>query len=116
MLYYILKVSITVVLIVTISEVAKRSSLIGAMLASIPLISVLAMVWLYVDTKDVQKVVELSTSVFWLVIPSLALFIVLPLLLKREINFYISLSIAMAVTVVCYVLMVWVFSRLGIKL
>ncbi len=84
MLYYLLKISITVILIVVISEIAKRSTLIGGILASIPLISVLAMVWLYIDTRDIQKISELSMSVFWLVIPSLTLFIVLPLLLKKN--------------------------------
>ena len=80
MIYTITKVAITTILIVAISEVAKRSSLAGALLASIPLVSVLAMIWLYVDTKDIEKVSNLATSVFWLVLPSLVLFIALPLL------------------------------------
>ncbi len=78
MAYYLTKLAITAVLIVLISEISRRSSLIGAILASIPLVSVLAMVWLYVDTKDVEKISALATGIFWLVIPSLALFITLP--------------------------------------
>lgn len=66
MTYYLTKIVITTFLIVLISEIAKRSSFIGALLASIPLISVLAMMWLYIDTKDVDKVRSLATSVFWL--------------------------------------------------
>jgi hypothetical protein len=116
MLYYLLKISITVILIVVIAEVAKRSTLLGGILASIPVVSVLAMVWLYVDTKDIQKVSELSTSVFWLVIPSLTLFIALPILLKKEINFYLSLVIAMLMTAAFYFVMIWVLSKFGIKL
>jgi hypothetical protein len=85
--YYILKIAITTILIVAISEIAKRSSVIGALLASIPLVSVLAILWLYSDTKDVAKVSALSTSIFWLVLPSLALFVALPLLLKQGYNF-----------------------------
>jgi len=64
--YYLAKIAVTTVLIVAISEIAKRSSLLGAILASVPLVSVLAMSWLYIDTKDVNKVSELASSVFWL--------------------------------------------------
>jgi hypothetical protein len=70
-------------LVLAISEIARRSSFAGALLASIPLVSVLAIIWLYVDTKDVAKVSALSTSVFWLVLPSLVLFVTLPVLLKK---------------------------------
>ena len=80
--YYLIKIAVTTILIVAISEVAKRSSLVGAILASVPLVSVLAMIWLYIYTKDVNKVSDLASSVFWLVLPSLALFLVLPELLK----------------------------------
>ena len=68
--YYLVKIALTTVLIVAISEIAKRSSLIGAILASVPLVSVLAMLWLYIETRDVGKVSTLATSVFWLVLPS----------------------------------------------
>jgi hypothetical protein len=106
MTYYITKILITTALIVAISEVAKRSSFAGALLASIPLISVLAMTWLYVETKDVTTVAKLSTSVFWLAIPSLALFLSLPVLLKQGVNFYLSLSISIMLTAACYWLMI----------
>jgi len=110
------KITVTVLLIVVISEVAKRSTLMGGILASVPLVSVLALIWLYVETRDVQKIVDLSYSVFWLVIPSLALFVVLPVLLKREVNFYISLGMALLVTVISYIIMVTLLNKLGIKL
>jgi len=114
--YYLVKIAITTVLIVVISEIAKRSSFIAALLASIPLVSVLAMIWLYVDTGDTNRVGELATNVFWLVIPSLALFIALPLLLRQGVNFYLSMSLSIAVTVLCYWLMVTVLGHYGIKL
>lgn len=114
--YYIAKLAITTVLIVVISEIAKRSSFIGAILASVPLISVLAMLWLYIDTKNVARVSELSTSVFWLVLPSLVLFVILPLLLKQGIGFYLSMGLSIGVTVGCYWLMVSILNFYGIKL
>ena len=116
MVYYILKIVITALLIVIISEISKRSTLIGSILASIPLVSVLAMIWLYIDTKDLEKISTLSTSIFWLVIPSLSLFIALPVLLKKEINFYLSLGTSILITVLCYYLIIVILNRFGIKL
>lgn len=116
MINYVIKIAITTILIVAISEIAKRSSFAGALLASLPLVSVLAMLWLYVDTKDVEKVSALSTSIFWLVLPSLVLFITLPLLLKHGLHFYSSISIAIGFTIGAYWLMVVVLNNYGIKL
>ena len=115
-MYYIIKLAITTLLIVAIAEISKRSSLIGAILASIPLVSVLAMVWLYVDTGDTNKVSALATGIFWLVIPSLALFISLPLLLKANVNFYLSLVISIGLTAGCYWSMLAILNQFGIKL
>ncbi|MCP4472357.1 MAG: DUF3147 family protein [Gammaproteobacteria bacterium] len=116
MVYYLVKIAVTTVLIVAISEIAKRSSFVGAILASIPLVSVLAMLWLYIDTKSVDKVSALSTSVFWLVLPSLVLFVVLPILLKYGLNFYLSIGISITLTVMCYLIMVSTLNQFGIKL
>jgi apolipoprotein N-acyltransferase len=116
MTYYITKLVITAALIVAISEISRRSSLMGAILASIPLVSVLAMFWLYIDTSDAAKVSALATGVFWLVIPSLALFVSLPLLLKNGMNFYLSMGISIVITIGCYFLMISVLDYYGIKL
>ncbi|MCI0401025.1 MAG: DUF3147 family protein [Gammaproteobacteria bacterium] len=116
MVYYVIKLVITAVLIVLISEISKRSSFVGAILASVPLVSVLAMLWLYIETKDAEKISVLATSIFWLVIPSLALFITLPLLLKQSVNFYLSLGMSIAITAGCYFIMVAVLNRYGVKL
>lgn len=116
MAYYIIKIIITTALIVLISEIAKRSSFAGAILASIPLISVLAMMWLYIDTKDITKVSALASSVFWLVLPSLVLFIALPLLLNQGISFYISMALSIVLTVVSYWLMLSLLKHYGIAL
>ncbi len=116
MTYYIVKIVISAILIVAISEISKRSSLLGALLASIPLVSVLAMIWLYIDTKDVDRVGALASSIFWLVLPSLALFIALPLLLKQGYNFYFSMGASITITIGCYWLMVTVLDQAGIEL
>lgn len=71
-MYYVLKVMLTVVLVVFVSEISKRSSLLGRVFASLPLVSFLRMIWLYIDTGSAEKVSELSKSVFWLVLLSLS--------------------------------------------
>ncbi len=116
MVYYVLKVLLSSVIIVLISEISKRSSLAGSILASLPLMSLLAFIWLYIDTKDVAKISSLSNGIFWLVIPSLLLFIILPYLLKRQVNFWWALSISTTVMVVFYLLMIFVLKKFGIKL
>ena len=116
MTFYLVKIAVTTILIVVISEIAKRSTLVGAVLASIPLISVLAMIWLYIDTKDISRVIALSSSIFWFVLPSLALFVLLPLLLKQGLNFYTSMGLSIGFTVGCYFLMLAILGHYGVKL
>ena len=114
--YYLIKIACTTGLIVGISEIAKRSSLFGALLASVPLISVLALMWLYIDTGDTEKVCALARSVFWLVLPSLLLFVTLPFLMHRGMNFYLSMSIAIGISAGGYLLMITVLNHCGVKL
>lgn len=116
MAYYLIKTLLSAILIVAITEIAKRSSFLGAMLASIPLVSVLAMFWLYLDTKDVARVGAFASSVFWLVLPSLALFLVLPFLLKQGLNFYLSIGVSIGITAGCYLLMISILNFYGIRL
>lgn len=116
MTYYAVKVVISAIFIVAISAIARRSALIGGLVASLPLISILAFVWLYVDTKSLEKISALSYSIFWLVLPSLSLFISLPWLLKRTGNFYLSLIVATAVMAACYFAMLVVLRRFDIEL
>ena len=115
-MYYVIKLVITTVLVVAIAEISKRSSLAGAILASIPLISVLALTWLYLDTKDTAQVSALSTSIFWLVLPSLVLFISLPILLKAGLGYFPSLLSAITFTALSYWLMVSILSYFKIQL
>jgi hypothetical protein len=116
MLWVVIKLTVTCALVVAISETAKRSSLLGAALASIPVISVLGILWLYVDTRDSTQVAHLSTSIFWLVIPSLLFFVILPLLLKAGYRFFPSLGLSIAAMVMGYACMALVLTRCGVKL
>ncbi|MEQ1635461.1 MAG: DUF3147 family protein [Methylococcales bacterium] len=115
MLYTLIKVLVTSLLIVTLSELSKRSSLLGALLASLPLTSILAMLWLYIDTKEAGKVAEFASNIFWLVIPSLVFFISLPIFLKKGLAFYLSMGLSISMTAGFYFLMLTLLTRYGIK-
>ena len=114
MLYATLKVLITSILVVAVSEAAKRSSLFGALLASLPLVSVLAFIWLYIETGDIEKIASLAQEIFWLVLPSLVLFLALPFLLRQGMSFYVSLALSIGLTAGAYLLMTFALGRFGI--
>ncbi|MCC7404977.1 MAG: DUF3147 family protein [Bdellovibrionales bacterium] len=111
MLQYALRVLITAVLVVAVAEVGKRSTWAGALLASLPLTSILALSWLYWDTKSVEQVSRMSSSIFWLVGPSLIFFLVLPLLLKWGVHFWGALALASGVMAGAYLGFVKILSR-----
>ena len=116
MTYYLVKIIVTTALVILISEVSERSTLVGGVLASVPIVSVMAMIWLYFDTGDVLRVASLATSIFWLVIPSLALFVVLAALIRSGVTFPVSLIASVVVTVACYYGMILILDRVGIQL
>lgn len=113
---YAAKIIITVAVVVLVSEIAKRSSFWGALLASLPLTSLLAFVWLYLDTGNAQAVGALSQSIFWLVLASLPLFLILPALIRGGVAFWPSLAVACFVTVGAYFGLAWALGRVGVRL
>ena len=115
MTYNIIKILISAILIALISEISKRSTFFGAILASIPLVSVMAMIWLYIDTNDINKVKALSNGILWMVVPSMSLFIVFPILINFGIKFYLSLTISILITIICYLLTMSFMNYFGFK-
>ena len=115
MLQSIIKTIISLAVIIGVSEISKRSTLIGGILVSLPIVSILAMTWLWIDTRDPERVARFSTSVFWLVLPSLALFATLPLFMKRM-SFGYALMISCSLTVLAYYLMIIILGHFNIKL
>ncbi len=116
MAYYITKLVITALLIVLISEIAKKSSLIGAMLAAIPLVSILAMTWMYIDTNNSSSAVEFSSRIVWLIAPSMTLFITFPILIKKGLPFYPSMLISIFMTIIAYYSVIFLLGKFGVKL
>ena len=99
---FLFKTLVSALLIAGASETAKRSSMLGAVIVSLPLTSILAMIWLYRDTKDTAVVAAYSTSIFWAVLVSLPMFLVLPWLLKRGLGFAPSLTLSSLVAFLGY--------------
>ncbi len=113
---YALKIALSALILVAVAEVAKRTTFWAAALASLPLTSVLAFVWLYLDTGDVQKIATLSGSIFWLVLPSLLLLVLLPILLRSGWGFWVSLAAASTATALAYLGMIRLLGMFGVRL
>src|SRR4051812_30546607 len=107
MTYFFIKTMITALIVAGISEISRRYSLMAALLASLPLTSILALIWIYADSKDTQKIATMSYDIFWLVLPSLAFFLLLPWLLKLDIKFAFAMLISCVVTTGLYGVGFW---------
>lgn len=113
---FVFKVLLTAVLVAAISELGKRSTLAGALLASLPLTSVLALVWLYRDTGSAQQAAALAGGIFWLVLPSLAIFVVFPLAVRAGWAFWPALGSGIAATLAAYGALLLVDRYFALKL
>ena len=116
MSYIIIKTIITALVVVAVSEIAKKSSLLAGILASIPLTSFLAFIWLYWETNDSQKVIDLSNSIILMIIPSFTFFIALPLSLKFNLSFLSSMVISVLTTIIVYWIYINLLNKFGISL
>ena len=116
MLYLVIKAAISGVIVALVSEIARRYPGWGGLVASLPLTSLLAMIWLWRDTDDSLRVAELSSGTFWFILPSLPLFVVLPMLLRSGMAFWAAMAIVVAGTLALYALMFWAGPRLGLKI
>lgn len=115
-MYFLLKTIITALVVVGISSLGKKFSLLGGMLASLPLTSILAFIWLYQDTKDVGKIIDLSYVIFWMVVPSLFFFLCLPWFLKLGWRFYPSLVSSALLMAGVYYFYIIMMKKFGVKL
>ena len=114
-MYILIKTIISALIIVIVSEVAKRSSLLAAIIVSIPLTSLLAFIWLYWDTKDTQKVIDLSYGTIVMTIPSFTFFFILPLMLKLKQSFFFSLFISIVSTTIIYLIFIFLTKKINMN-
>jgi hypothetical protein len=116
MLYLFAKAALSGIIIAAASETARRSPSWGALIVSLPLISILSMIWLWRDTGDSERIAALSQGTFWLVLPTLPMFLVMPALLRYGVGFWPALGVACLLTIALYLLAVWLLPRFGVAL
>jgi hypothetical protein len=116
MWYLILKAAISGVIVAAVSEVAKRYPGIGGLIASLPLVSVLGMIWLWRDKPDAANMAAHARGTFWFVLPSLPMFLLIPALLRHGAGFWLALALGCLLTVALYLVMARFGPSLGIRL
>ncbi len=116
MLYLAIKAALSGIIIATVSEVAKRYPGFGALIASLPLVSVLGMLWLWRDKPDVTNMAAHIDATFWFVLPSLPMFLIMPWMMRNGVDFYLALFIGCIVTIALYLAMTWLGPRFGLRL
>ena len=116
MWHLIVKAAISGVLVAAASEVARRFPGWGALIASLPLVSVLGMMWLWHDRPDAANMAAHAEATFWFVLPSLPMFLAIPWMLRSGVNFWAALLIGCAMTIILYLLMTLIGPKLGFRL
>ena len=116
MLQLAVKALLSGAIIAIASEVARRWPGWGALIVSLPLVSVLTMIWLWAETGDRARLEAHAGATFWFVLPSLPMFLLIPALLKQGMSFWLALALGCALTMVLYSAMVWAGPRFGLKL
>ncbi|MEO6114442.1 MAG: DUF3147 family protein [Sphingomicrobium sp.] len=113
---FVIKAILSGLLVAAISTIAKRYPGWGGLVASLPLVSVLSMVWLYGETRNAESVARLSTGAFWFLIPSIPMFLLIPKMLRSGFSFPVTMAVACVLTIILYAGMSWIAPRLGIML
>ena len=116
MWYLVLKAALSGAIIMIVSEVAKRSPAFGALIVSLPLVSILGILWIWRDTHDAERIAAHASATFWYVLPSMPMFLVFPFLLRQGVDFWLALLASCALTIVLYFLFVWWLSKFGIAM
>lgn len=115
MTYLIIKACLSGVLVVLVSEVARRYPGIGGLITSLPLVAILSIVWLWRDTSDAERIASYAEATFWFVLPSLPFFLVFPAMLRHGVAFYAALALSCILTMALYSVTVWLVPRIGIN-
>jgi hypothetical protein len=113
---FVLKALLSGIIVAIVSEVAKRSPALGALIVSLPLVSILSILWLWGETGDRLRIADHAQATFWYVLPSLPMFLLLPTLLRGGMSFWVALSLSAALTIVLYLAMVWILGQFGVRL
>jgi len=116
MLYLAVKAALSGVIIAVVSEVARRSPALGALIVSLPLVSILGILWLWHDTGDAERIAAHAQSTFWYVLPTLPMFLVMPALLRQGAGFWTALGSCCTLTFGLYLGTIWLLGKFGVSL
>jgi hypothetical protein len=116
MTYLILKAAISGIVVMLASEAARYKPAAGGLIAALPLVSILAAVWLWRDTGNAESIASLLESTFWFVLPSLPMFLAVPVMLRHGLDFWLSLMLGCVLTMTLYAITIWLLPRLGLDL
>ena len=116
MLWFVIKAALSGLIVATVSTIARRYPGFGALVASLPLVSVLGMIWLWHDKPDAENMAAHAGATFWFVLPSLPMFLLIPALLRAGVNFWAALLAGCVLTILLYLAMTWVGPRFGLRL
>ncbi len=112
----IVKYLVTAAIVVVVSEVARRMERWGALLGAIPIVSLMVIIWLQIETRDTAKIADYAKYTFWFVLPTLPMFLILPVLLNKGVNFWITLGISICITAAFFLLSAWGAKWFGVSL
>ena len=112
-MFNVIKIIISALIIFIASEIAKKDTLVGAIIVSLPMISLLSIIWIYVETRDIERIISFSYSIFSMIIPSLSFFLTLPYFLKKNISFSISLMLSIVIMIVLYFGLATLYKKIG---
>ncbi|MBM3364502.1 MAG: DUF3147 family protein [Betaproteobacteria bacterium] len=115
MAWIITKYLLSAGVVVLASEVAKRSDKLGGLIAALPLVTVLALIWLHVENQPKEKLSNHAWYTFWYVLPTLPMFLAFPFLYQR-ISFWLTLICCVAITLVCFAALAYLLRPFGIDL
>ncbi len=106
-MYLLFKTLITALVVVSVSELAKRNTLLAAIIAALPIVSILTFIWVYTETKSTAKVAELCSGIAWFILPTLVFFILFPWLLKKDFGFVSAMLLSLIPMTAVYFLFIW---------
>lgn len=112
----IVKYAVTAAIVVLVSEVAKRSDRVGALIAALPFVTILVLIWMFVEKANTEKLANHAYYTFWYVLPTLPMFLLLPWMLRRGVNFWLTLLASAILTVICFFVTALLLKRFGIEL
>ena len=113
---FVIRALLSGLIIATIAVIGRKAPAVAALVASLPLISILAMIWMWRDTGNPRLLADHAEATFWYVLPSLPMFLLIPFMLRSGLNFWIALAAGVALTVILYLVTIGIAARFGVRL